>query len=145
MIATAFAAESGRGRVFGTLGLRIAEKAEGAPKPSRSRWRVKERKPASWRIRERLCTPAPRRAAMKARDVQRLQPHEVADRRRLAEMDGQEGQELAQIPGVGLDRLRRQPALAGEPRQPRGGLATRVGRAGQDGLGCVRRDGLGPT
>ena len=77
--------------------------------------------------------------------VQRLQPHEVADRRRLAEMDRQEGQELAQIPGVSLDGLRRQPALAGEPRQPRGGLATRVGRAGQDGLGGVRRDGLGPT
>ena len=42
--ATADAAESGRGRFFSTLGVRIAAKAEAVPCPSRSRWRAKERK-----------------------------------------------------------------------------------------------------
>ena len=36
----------------------------------------------------------------------------------LAEMGGQERQELPQVPSIGLDGLGRQPALLGEAAQP---------------------------
>ena len=46
---------------------RTAAKAEAVPCPSRSRCRAKERSAASWRISDRLCTRASRRAARKER------------------------------------------------------------------------------
>ena len=50
--------------------------------------------------------------------------------RRLAEMRGEEGQELAQVPAIGLDGLRREAALLGEGGEPGQRLAAGVGRAG---------------
>ena len=47
-------------------------------------------------------------------------------------MAGQEGEELPQVPGIGLDGLRRQPALLGERGEPVERLPARVGGAGED-------------
>ena len=61
--------------------------------------------------------------------------------RRLAEMVRQEGQELPQVPGIGLDRLGRQPPLLGERGEPRHRLPAGVVRAGQDEIEGILRGG----
>ena len=66
-------------------------------------------------------------------DVERLQADDRPHRRRLAEMAGQEGEELPQVPPIGLDGLRGQPPLPGEGGEPVERARLRVGGAGEHG------------
>ncbi len=112
--ATADAAESGRGRFFSILGVRIAAKAEAVPCPSRSRWRAKERRDASWRMSDRLCTACMRRADRNARMSSGLRARIASTPGGSPRWFGQEGEKLPQVAAIGLDGLGRQPAFLGE-------------------------------
>ena len=96
-------------------GVRIAEKAEGVPWPSRSRWRAKERSAASWRMSERLSTPSIRRAARKARTSSGF-------RASIAESRAPRRDERSGRPGTGAGRghrPRRSSATAAAPSRAR--------------------------
>jgi hypothetical protein len=51
----------------------------------------------------------------------------------------QKGQELAQVPGIGLDGFRREPPLLGEGGQPRHRLAAGVVRTGKHEIEGILR------
>ena len=58
--------------------------------------------------------PSARRAAMKARTSAGVELGEARERRRAAEMLGEEGEELADVAPIGLDRLGRHAPLGAE-------------------------------
>jgi hypothetical protein len=61
-----------------------------------------------------------------------LQAQDPFDGRRLAEVVRQEGEELAQIPGIGLHGLCREPALLGKRGEPRHRFLAGILRSGKD-------------
>ena len=64
------------------------------------------RTPASTRISERLPMPSARRAAMKARTSCGRQLRKILERRRAAQMRGEETEKLRDVAPIGLERLR---------------------------------------
>src|SRR6202022_2601440 len=95
----------GFGRVFPTLGARIADRAPTLPLPSCSRKRPNERKPASARIRERPHGGGLKRCKARKRHLR-------------APVLPEKDETLADVAGIGLERLRRQPSLSAQMRQP---------------------------
>jgi hypothetical protein len=65
--------------------------------------------------------------------VGRRKGGEFADACRRAEPFGEEGEKLARVAAVGLDRIGRKPPLAGEPAKPSGDDRRQIGRGGQGG------------
>jgi hypothetical protein len=101
-------AVSGLGSDFGWRGARSAAAPAALTSPRRSRKRSSERIPAR---------PRPNVRA-------RAQVGDVGNARRAAAMSGQKMQELARVALIGLDGLRREPALMRQRLQP--GLARRL-------------------
>ena len=58
---------------------------------------------------------------------------EFGDARRRAEPLGEEGEKLARVAPIGLDRVGRKPPLAGEPPKPGRDDRRQIGRGGQGG------------
>ena len=57
----------------------------------------------------------------------------MGDARRRAEPLGEEGEKLAHVAAVSLDRVGRKPPLAGEPAEPGRDDRRQIGRGGQGG------------
>src|ERR1700744_4368845 len=124
---------SGRGSVLPIFGARTAASAPTLPLPVFSRNRPKARKPASDRISERLPTSSAPPGARKARPsadilcpprrqkgahVGGSERGQFLERRRAAEMAGEEAQELQHIALVSFERLGRQITLGTEVAEP---------------------------
>jgi hypothetical protein len=91
----------------------------------RSRKRAKERAPASERISERDPIPAPRRA--EGAHVARLDGGERFQADRLADVPGQEAEELAHVALIGFNGLARHAPLGAQMRKPAPQLRRDVG------------------
>ena len=115
----------GFGRVLPTFGARIAESAPTLPLPSRSRNRPNERRPASARISERPPISSARRIAMKALTSLASSAAKRASVTARAPVLAEKVQTLPEVARIGLQRLRRQPSLGAQMRQPMRHLAAR--------------------
>jgi hypothetical protein len=100
------------------FGARIAESAPTLPLPSRSRKRPNERSPASAPHQRSPAdlVRAPHRH--EGSDVARLERGKCRKRHPCAPVLGEERQALPHVAGIGLERLRRQPPLGAQMRQP---------------------------
>ena len=138
-------ASSGRGRRRAAFGARIAPSADAVSPPSRAMARASERSAESARCSERAPISSARRRARKARRSPGPQFDEIGDGRRRAETLAQEGEELARVAAVGLDRMSGQLSFVRERAKPRPDGRGEVGRGGQGvGFGGVegrRHDG----
>ena len=116
--ARALTAVSGFGTECGSLGSATARTASFLPSPRRSRKRKNMRSADSVRDRLRLPTPCARRDARKARTSRAAESIEVRERRQPVQMAGEEAQELGDVAGIGLRRVRRKLALDLEIGKP---------------------------
>ena len=154
--ATAAAAESGRGRVLSTFGLRIAAKARrGAVALALEM--AREGAQGRELAHERAALDPLARAAPPGRSGCRAAsgPTSAGKVGASPRCTVEEGQELAQVPAIGLDGLRREPALLGERGEPAltpprgcrrrpGGARSRGRNALDMFLLCARADRLAP-
>ena len=101
----------------------------------RNSWRNAE----SVRASERLTAPVRRREARKPRKRLEVEPGEIGEARRIAELRCEVAEELADVARVGFERLFRMAALVAQVRQPRGDGALQIGAQRQLGFGGFLR------